>query len=139
MKKDYYYDLKNFNFWENIDDSKDVIIDNSDKLKILFCFSNIDTYKLIEIHKNLDFFNQNNNFILNDMILYFIFYERIVTNRKDIVNEYLKLNSKIKIKYLFYTFNLLSFYMNIFCFTKYNKKPYFIILKGDILDRNNNY
>ena len=131
MKKDYYYDLKNFNFWENIDDSKDVIIDNSDKLKILFCFSNIDTYKLIEIHKNLDFFNQNNNFILNDMILYFIFYERIVTNRKDIVNEYLKLNSKIKIKYLFYTFNLLSFYMNIFCFTKYNKKPYFIILKGE--------
>ena len=132
MKKDYFYDLKNFHFSEiiNIYNSKDVIIDNSDKLKLLFCFTNIDTYKVIEIHKNLDYFNQNNNFILNDMIIYFIFYERTVANKNEIINEYFKLNSKIKIKYLFYTFNLESLYMNIFWFTKYNKTNYFIILKG---------
>ena len=142
IKKGYSYDFSLFEFLKTEENREinenysyyPIKLDNTDKYKILFYFEFPESnLKLITDTQNkIESFNKNHNNILKEFLIYFIFQEKNKEKRNKISFSLLKDNINVKIIYAFFENELSNNKapINIFQYTKYLTKPYFLIFNG---------
>ena len=141
IKKGYSYDFSLFNFLKIVKDKvysnenfsySPIKLDNTDKYKILFIFKfpERDLNLIIDTQIKIESFNKNNNDILKNFLIYFIFDEKKIEIRNKISTFLLK--GDLNVIYAFFEeeYSNMKDPINIFLYTKYLNKPFFLIFNG---------
>ena len=125
--------LENYQYFQIERDlnQKPILLDNK-KNKIIFYFSSpINIKDIIKLQNNISQLNKSYENDLFKYLIYFIINEKNNSNKKEIASQIINLKKEINVTYAFIE---CKGFNNLFEFSKYKSKPYFLIVQeGNVI------